>query len=82
MQRLEGDRDAVQIMTVHKAKGLEAEVVFLYGGFSAVQDRGVRQYTRRRRSGWPSRADRGHSGSSNSWPPSAPAKISGSSTSR
>ena len=45
VQRLEGDRDAVQIMTVHKAKGLEAEVVFLYGGFSAVQDRGVRQFT-------------------------------------
>jgi exodeoxyribonuclease V beta subunit len=45
VQRLEGDRDAVQIMTVHKAKGLEADIVFLYGGFSAVQDRGVRQYT-------------------------------------
>lgn len=32
MQRLETDADAVQIMTVHKAKGLEAEVVFVYGG--------------------------------------------------
>ncbi len=34
MQRLETDAHAVQIMTVHKAKGLEAEVVFLYGGTS------------------------------------------------
>jgi exodeoxyribonuclease V beta subunit len=32
MQRLETDARAVQIMTVYKAKGLEAEVVFLYGG--------------------------------------------------
>ena len=33
VQRVEGDRDAVQIMTIHKSKGLEAEVVFVYGGF-------------------------------------------------
>ncbi len=33
VQRLESDRDAVQIMTIHKSKGLEAAVVFLYGGF-------------------------------------------------
>src|SRR5439155_22298521 len=33
VQRLESERKAVQIMTVHKAKGLEADVVFLYGGF-------------------------------------------------
>lgn len=33
VQRLESERDAVQVMTVHKAKGLEASVVFLYGGF-------------------------------------------------
>ncbi|HEY4394679.1 MAG TPA: UvrD-helicase domain-containing protein, partial [Polyangia bacterium] len=45
VQRLESDRDAVQIMTVHKAKGLEADVVFLYGGFSPSPNRGVRQYT-------------------------------------
>ena len=32
LQRLETDKDAVQILTVHKAKGLEAGVVFLYGG--------------------------------------------------
>jgi exodeoxyribonuclease V beta subunit len=34
LQRLESDADAVQVMTVHKAKGLEADVVFLYGGFN------------------------------------------------
>jgi exodeoxyribonuclease V beta subunit len=32
IQRLESDADAVQIMTIHHAKGLEAAVVFLYGG--------------------------------------------------
>jgi exodeoxyribonuclease V beta subunit len=32
LQRLETDKDAVQILTVHKAKGLEADLVFLYGG--------------------------------------------------
>jgi exodeoxyribonuclease V beta subunit len=32
VQRLETDADAVQILTVHKAKGLEAGIVFLYGG--------------------------------------------------
>src|SRR5207248_5150932 len=31
IQRLETDADAVQIMTIHHAKGLEAAVVFLYG---------------------------------------------------
>jgi len=35
VQRLESDRDAVQIMTIHKSKGLEAAVVFVFGGFSA-----------------------------------------------
>jgi exodeoxyribonuclease V beta subunit len=45
VQRLESDRDAVQIMTMHKAKGLEAEVVFLYGGYSPSPNRGVRHYT-------------------------------------
>jgi exodeoxyribonuclease V beta subunit len=34
LQRLESDAEAVQVMTVHKAKGLEADVVFLYGGFN------------------------------------------------
>ncbi len=32
VQRIETDGDAVQIMTVHRAKGLEAAVVLLYGG--------------------------------------------------
>ena len=35
VQRIEDDRDAVQIMTIHKSKGLEADVVALYGGFFA-----------------------------------------------
>ena len=34
LQRLESDADAVQVMTVYKAKGLEADVVFLYGGLN------------------------------------------------
>ncbi|MDH3598864.1 MAG: UvrD-helicase domain-containing protein, partial [Candidatus Tectomicrobia bacterium] len=34
VQRLANERDAVQIMTMHKSKGLEAAVVFLYGGFA------------------------------------------------
>jgi exodeoxyribonuclease V beta subunit len=45
VQRLESDRDAVQVMTMHKAKGLEADVVFLYGGFSPSPNKGVRHYT-------------------------------------
>jgi exodeoxyribonuclease V beta subunit len=35
IQRVETDRDAVQIMTIHKSKGLEADVIALYGGFFA-----------------------------------------------
>ncbi len=35
VQRLESTSGAVQIMTIHKSKGLEADVVFVYGGFSA-----------------------------------------------
>ena len=35
VQRIEDDRDAVQIMTIHKSKGLEADVVALFGGFFA-----------------------------------------------
>ena len=34
IQRLETDKAAVQIMTIHKSKGLEADVVFVYGGLS------------------------------------------------
>jgi exodeoxyribonuclease V beta subunit len=32
VQKLESERDAVQILTMHKSKGLEAEVVFVFGG--------------------------------------------------
>ena len=39
VQRSEDDRDAVQIMTIHKSKGLEADVVALYGGFFASNRR-------------------------------------------
>ena len=34
IQRLETDGDAVRVMTIHKSKGLEAAVVFLFGAFS------------------------------------------------
>jgi exodeoxyribonuclease V beta subunit len=47
--RAEGERDAVQIMTLHKAKGLEADVVFLYGGFWSVRGDLVRSYILDRR---------------------------------
>lgn len=36
VQRIESERSAVQIMTLHKSKGLEAKVVFLYGGFTSI----------------------------------------------
>lgn len=42
IQRLESDLDAVQIMTIHHAKGLEAPVAFLYGGFWPGPPNGVR----------------------------------------
>jgi exodeoxyribonuclease V beta subunit len=42
LQRLETDSDAVQILTVHKAKGLEADIVFLYGGTGEQSSREVR----------------------------------------
>ncbi len=34
VQRLESDAKAVQIMSLHKSKGLEAAVVFLFGGYT------------------------------------------------
>jgi exodeoxyribonuclease V beta subunit len=39
VQRLESDQAAVQVMTIHKSKGLEAAVVFLYGGFTRSNQR-------------------------------------------
>jgi exodeoxyribonuclease V beta subunit len=50
--RAEGERDAVQIMTMHRAKGLEADFVFVYGGFGPAPNDRVRSYVedgRRRR---------------------------------
>ena len=50
--RAEGERDAVQIMTMHRAKGLEADYVFVYGGFGPAPNDRVRSYVvdgRRRR---------------------------------
>ena len=34
IQRQDSNKNAVQIMTIHSSKGLEADVVFIYGGFS------------------------------------------------
>jgi exodeoxyribonuclease V beta subunit len=45
VERIESDRDAVQIMTMHKSKGLEADVVFVYGGFSPFRGGGLRVFT-------------------------------------
>jgi exodeoxyribonuclease V beta subunit len=44
IQRLETDRASVQIMTIHKSKGLEAAVVFLYGGFTSFRSDGIYRY--------------------------------------
>lgn len=40
VERLESDRAAVQLMTIHKSKGLEAHVVFVYD-FNSPPDYGV-----------------------------------------
>ena len=53
LQRLESERRAVQIMTVHKAKGLEAPIVFVAGGFSPPRSDDPRVFHERgRRRGW------------------------------
>jgi len=44
VQRLESARPAVQIMTIHKSKGLEAPIVFVAGGFSSPPSDPVRIY--------------------------------------
>jgi exodeoxyribonuclease V beta subunit len=44
VQRLESERRAVQIMTIHKAKGLEAAMVFIAGGWSRAPENDVRVY--------------------------------------
>ena len=44
VQRLKSDRRAVQIMSIHKAKGLEAPVVFVAGGTSRGKNDDVRVY--------------------------------------
>ncbi len=38
MQRLTSEPEAVQIMTMHKSKGLEAAIVFCYGGLARRPD--------------------------------------------
>jgi exodeoxyribonuclease V beta subunit len=53
MQRLESERRAVQVMTMHKAKGLEAPVVFVAGGFSRGRGDRVHVYhDQQRRLAW------------------------------
>lgn len=43
LQRLETERDSVQLLSMHMSKGLEAPVVFLVGGYHRANDRdGVR----------------------------------------
>jgi exodeoxyribonuclease V beta subunit len=44
MQRMESDRSAVQIMTIHKSKGLEAPIVFVARGTSSPPPREARVY--------------------------------------
>ncbi|MFW5878206.1 MAG: UvrD-helicase domain-containing protein, partial [Myxococcota bacterium] len=46
VQRLESDKKAVQLLTMHKAKGLEAEVVFVAGGFTNPRSGGGCVYHR------------------------------------
>jgi exodeoxyribonuclease V beta subunit len=44
VQRLETEGDAVQILTMHKSKGLEATVVAVFGGFSESPARDTTLY--------------------------------------
>ncbi len=44
VQRMESASSAVQVMTIHRAKGLEAKLVFLYGGLGAAPGDEVQVY--------------------------------------
>lgn len=45
VQRLEDERDAVQVMTIHKSKGLENVIVFLFAGFTKLPgDKGLYRF--------------------------------------
>jgi exodeoxyribonuclease V beta subunit len=44
VQRIETDARAIQIMTIHRAKGLEAPVVFVLSGFNSSPARPVNAY--------------------------------------
>ncbi|MCG8425371.1 MAG: UvrD-helicase domain-containing protein [Proteobacteria bacterium] len=44
VQRLESEKSAVQIMTIHRSKGLEARVVFVYGGLGSYPGDEVQVY--------------------------------------
>jgi exodeoxyribonuclease V beta subunit len=52
VKRLESDRSAVQIMTIHKAKGLEAPVVFVGALFGSMPDRVRVYHDAHRRKAW------------------------------
>jgi exodeoxyribonuclease V beta subunit len=52
IQRLETERQAVQIMTIHRAKGLEAPVVFVCGGHGAPPGDETRTYHDDRGTRW------------------------------
>ncbi len=44
VHRVQTDRSAVQILTMHKSKGLEAKVVVLFGGWSRKDDAPVHRF--------------------------------------
>ena len=41
IHRLYSDRQMVQVMTIHKSKGLEAPVIYLFGGFGSPPEQSV-----------------------------------------